>query len=189
MSDGDCLDDHDALGATRLVVIDRACHRFEADCVPAAGRPSRTAWPAPPGRTARPCSGSCWRSSSSTAPRSESDPTRRSIAPGSRATPGWSMPPWPGSRSCRSRPSSARRRPMPLPSAVRRRRPPLPRPAAPRPRRAGCRLCRPGSRAQPGSRPQADPRPPRRRPGQPPQVPRRGRDYRATRAPRHRARV
>ena len=31
MSDGDRPDDDNALGATRLVVIDRACHRFEAD--------------------------------------------------------------------------------------------------------------------------------------------------------------
>ena len=51
------------------------------------------------------------------------------------------------------------------------RRPAVPRPPAARPRRAGRRVRGPRRRAESRGGAQADPRPPRRRPGQPPAVP------------------
>ena len=66
-------------------------------------------------------------------------------------------------------------------------RPPLPAPPAPRERRPGGGVRRPRHRAEPRSGAQADPRPPCRRPLQPPAVPHRGRDHRRAGAPGHRA--
>ena len=66
------------------------------------------------------------------------------------------------------------------------RRPAVPRPAAARPGRAGGGVRGAGWRAAPRGGAQADPRPPRRRPDQPPAVPARGRDHRRAGAPGHR---
>ena len=55
--------------------------------------------------------------------------------------------------------------------------------SGPQPGRPGRRLRRPRRRAAPRGGPEADPRPPRRRPGQPAAVPARGRDHRRAGAP------
>ena len=64
-----------------------------------------------------------------------------------------------------------------------RRRPAVPRPPAARPGRPGRRLRGAGRRAAPRGGAEADPRPPRRRPDQPPAVPAGGRDHRRAGAP------
>ena len=67
------------------------------------------------------------------------------------------------------------------------RRPAVPRAPAACPGRAGGRVRGPRRRAESRGGAQADPRPPRRRPGQPPAVLDRGRDHRRTGTPRDRA--
>ena len=161
---------------------------------PAPGRPPRRPRPPRAPRSAggrghgRPCTsrhhGGDAEKSLAAVPAGRS--TRESLAAVRR--PGRSSGPC-SRRRLRSH-SGRRRRRRPHRQLRRRhghlRRPAVPRPPAPRPRRPGRRLRRPGRRAAPRGGAEADPRRARRRPGQPPPVPARGRDHRRAGAPGHR---